>query len=112
MPTTQIGQGRDVFTVIFEADDLDENRQREALAVIEDILDGVVRQQPGFLCSHVHLSTDGKKLVNYQQWASAEAFSAFKEGPARDVMPRVAPFGISAKVYQVALSKWSQESGA
>jgi heme-degrading monooxygenase HmoA len=92
--------------VIFEADGLGEVRQREALGVIEGLLRTIVCKQPGFLGSHVHLSTDGDKIVHYQQWSSSDAFLAFKSGPAKEIGAKIAPYGLTAKIYDIAYSQF------
>jgi len=106
MSETTIASANDVFTVIFEGNGLGEARQREALGVIEELLESIVSKQPGFLGAHVHLSTDGDTIIHYQQWTDADAFGAFKAGPAKEIMPKVAPYGLSPKVYRVAYSQY------
>lgn len=100
-----IGRGRDVLTVIFEFNVRPE-QQRELSEKIEGLVEDVVRHQPGFLSSHLHLSTDGEKVLNYFQWESREAFDAFRadEEKQRQIRPVIGPYGPAPRVYDVVFS--------
>ena len=37
---------------------------------------------PGFVSANIHLSLDGKKVVNYAQWRSQADFDAMKRNPS------------------------------
>lgn len=39
----------------------------------------ITMKQPGFVSASVHLSLDGKRLVNYIQWSSKEALESAKK---------------------------------
>ncbi|MDT5012113.1 MAG: hypothetical protein QOH57_3730 [Mycobacterium sp.] len=53
--------------------------------------DEVMRYVPGFVSANIHVSTDGTRVVNYGQWADAEAFAAMTKNPqAREHMDRAA----------------------
>ena len=49
-----------------------------------------MRYAPGFVSANIHVSTDGTRVVNYAQWASAEAFSAMRADPTAQVHMRAA----------------------
>ena len=36
---------------------------------------------PGFVSANIHRSLDGKKIVNYAQWESMDAFEAMRKNP-------------------------------
>ncbi|MDT5095870.1 MAG: hypothetical protein QOH60_5233 [Mycobacterium sp.] len=64
-----------VFTVAPEhADELAE--------LLRTTTDDVMRDVPGFISANIHVATDGTRVVNYAQWASAEAFGAMMNNEA------------------------------
>jgi heme-degrading monooxygenase HmoA len=40
-----------------------------------------MRHMPGFVSANIHRSLDGKRVVNYAQWESLEAFEAMRKNP-------------------------------
>lgn len=48
---------------------------------IVDVTD-VIEKFPGFVSANVHLSDDGRRLVNYVQWLSKEHFHAMRVHPS------------------------------
>jgi quinol monooxygenase YgiN len=63
-----------VFTV--------EPEQASELAeLLGEATEKVMRHVPGFVSANIHVSTDGTRVVNYAQWASAEAFRAMQSDP-------------------------------
>jgi quinol monooxygenase YgiN len=105
MAHSTIGRDRDVLTVIFEFD-TEPDRQRELSETIQGLVTDIVRHQPGFLASHLHLSTDGEKVLNYFQWESREAFDTFRaddEAQGR-IRPAITPFGPKPRVYEIVFS--------
>ncbi|MFJ4526347.1 antibiotic biosynthesis monooxygenase family protein [Streptomyces sp. NPDC088810] len=72
--------------------------RREVLVeAIGTFVEDVVRHQPGFVSSTVHISLDGTRVINYAQWASREAFEAFQNNPEamsrQGVIPEFQPSG-------------------
>ncbi len=55
-----------VFTVAPE-------RQEELFQALDKATTDFFTGQPGFVSANLHTSLDGTKVVNYAQWASAEA---------------------------------------
>jgi quinol monooxygenase YgiN len=78
MSEVTIGEGRDVCTVIVEFD-IDAVGQEAAAEAVRTAVTDVVSRQPGFLSANLHLSTDGERILNYQQWESQAAFDAFRQ---------------------------------
>ncbi|MEV4189934.1 putative quinol monooxygenase [Streptomyces toxytricini] len=66
----------DTFTVIVTFTP-DPSRRAELVEAIRTFVEDVVRHQPGFLSSTVHVGADGTRVINYAQWAGREAFEAF-----------------------------------
>ncbi len=64
-----------VFTVSPE-------RQAQLVEILEEATEQVMRHLPGFRSANIHASSDGTKVVNYAQWASAEDFHAMLKDPA------------------------------
>ena len=58
-----------VFTVAQED-------QRRLVDVLVDATRKVMSKQPGFVSANIHRSLDGRRVTNYAQWRSREAFEA------------------------------------
>ena len=102
MATSSIGNDHSVFTVIFEFN-VEPEQQQELSEKIQGLVREVVSEQPGFLASHLHLSTDGEKVLNYFQWESREAFDAFRqdEGKQQQIRPVIGPYGPMPRAYEI-----------
>ena len=62
--------------------------------------------QPGFVSVSLHRATDGRKIVNYVQWANAELLSKAHHAPEfREKWPRFGELVETAEpaIYEVAL---------
>ncbi|MDV3130385.1 antibiotic biosynthesis monooxygenase [Mycobacterium sp. 21AC1] len=70
-----------------------------APALVESLrraTEDVMCHVPGFVSANIHLSTDGTRVTNYAQWASAEAFEAMLADPtAREHMGTCAELAVS-----------------
>lgn len=40
-----------------------------------------MRHRPGFVSANIHASTDGTRVVNYAQWATAADFQTMLQDP-------------------------------
>ena len=56
-----------VFTV-------DPARQEELLEALETATTSIFVHIPGFVSANLHTSLDGRRVVNYAQWADAESY--------------------------------------
>jgi hypothetical protein len=66
-------------------------RQRRVITLVtEHLRSASVEQHAGLLASHFHASLDGTRVINFAEWASAEAHIAFLEGPMRHGALRLA----------------------
>lgn len=63
-----------IFTVAPE-------KQHELVALLLDATQKTMRHLPGFISANIHRSLDGKKVVNYAQWASMADFEAMRKNP-------------------------------
>ena len=63
-----------VFTV-------EPDKQDELVKVLSDATEQTMKHLPGFVSANIHRSLDGKRVVNYAQWKSLEAFQAMQKDP-------------------------------
>jgi heme-degrading monooxygenase HmoA len=61
-----------VFTV-------DPKRQTELVDALDEATRAIFVGVPGFLSANLHTSLDGKRVINYAQWASEELYKAALE---------------------------------
>jgi heme-degrading monooxygenase HmoA len=105
---------REALTVIFEFD-VEVEEQQPLCEGIERLIREVVSRQPGFVAGNLHVSRDGRKVLNYLQWESLEAFERFRdnEDKQRQIRSVVGPYGPKPRVYDVVTvpAKQSQEMG-
>ena len=52
------------------------HEQKRLVEVLVDATQKVMRKQPGFVSANIHRSLDGRRVTNYAQWRSREAFEA------------------------------------
>ncbi|MEU4359426.1 antibiotic biosynthesis monooxygenase family protein [Streptomyces virginiae] len=60
---------------------LEASDQPALLEAIRTFVQDVVRHQPGFVSSTVHVSDDGTRIINYAQWENRDALEAFRANP-------------------------------
>jgi heme-degrading monooxygenase HmoA len=102
---TEISSERDVLTVIFEFD-VEPDEQQPLRASIEALVRDIVSRQPGFLSADLHLSRDGRKVLNYFQWETLEAFERFRadETAQSRIRPVIGPYGPTPRIYDIVSS--------
>lgn len=61
--------------------EVEPEQQAELADALSDSTESTIRHQPGFISVSIHSSLDGKKVVNYAQWASKEDFEGFMRKP-------------------------------
>lgn len=103
--TTSIGKGKDVLTVIFEFN-IKPEQQEDVSSMIQKLVGEIVRHVPGFICSHLHVSTDGEKVLNYFQWESKEAFDKFRqdEDKQQHIRPLITKYSPKPRMYEIVSS--------
>jgi hypothetical protein len=84
----------DVLTVILEFD-IEAVEERPLRTGIERVIREVLSGQFGFVAGHLHVSRDHRKVLNYLQWESLEAFERFRddEDTQRLIRPVIGPYG-------------------
>jgi heme-degrading monooxygenase HmoA len=93
----------DYITQITTAE-LDDGQQDELLRLMTERA-RFMATQPGFISISLHRSLDGKRIVNYVQWASREELIAAHRTPEfRDKWPQVGRVAedIELALYEVA----------
>jgi quinol monooxygenase YgiN len=100
-----VGQGQDVFTVIFECD-IKPDQKDGLVNGLTEIVSTIVSKQPGFVSANLHVSKDGEKVLNYLQWKNKEAFETFRGNAELQakIKPVTSPYGPKPRVYQIPSS--------
>jgi quinol monooxygenase YgiN len=77
--------GGDVTTLV-NVFTVEPDNQQKLVQVLKEGTETFFSKQPGFISSSVHASKEGRRAINYSQWASAGDIENFR----RD--PRFAPY--------------------
>jgi quinol monooxygenase YgiN len=64
------------------------DRQQELANLLIEATEQTMRHLPGFISANIHTSLDGRRVVNYAQWRSRDAFEAMLRNP--DARPHIA----------------------
>lgn len=75
-----IDKDRKVLTLI-NVFTVEPAKQQDLVALLIDATEQTMRHLPGFISANIHRSIDGKKVVNYAQWESADAFDQMRKNP-------------------------------
>lgn len=78
--STTIQSDANVVTLI-NVFDVPPERQREVVDALVEATEQIMRHRPGFVSANIHASDDGRRVINYAQWASKEAFEAMLADP-------------------------------
>lgn len=89
MTTTTIDTANDVVTLV-NVFTVEPENQRQLVDLLNTATEQVMRHQPGFVSANIHVSLDGRRVVNYAQWRSPEDFqSMLADSVAREHMEAV-----------------------
>jgi antibiotic biosynthesis monooxygenase (ABM) superfamily enzyme len=55
--------------------------QGRLVELLEEATEEVMQRVPGFVSANIHRSLDGKRVVNYAQWETVEAFKEMPSFP-------------------------------
>lgn len=61
------------------------DKQRQVVDMLIEATEKTMRNMPGFISANIHRSFDGKKVINYAQWRSKDAFEAMQKNPEAGV---------------------------
>jgi heme-degrading monooxygenase HmoA len=87
---------------VYEVEPDNQAKLAEALA---EATESTIRRAPGFISVSIHRSLDGRKVVNYAQWASKADFEDFMATPeTRDQLKRFAELATSVAPALYAVS--------
>lgn len=68
-------------TTYFNVFTVEPQHQPEAIAVLEEGIQAVFSQAPGWISSTLHRSRDGKQIIVYAQWRDAGSIEAVRRDP-------------------------------
>ena len=77
---TTIAKDNDVVTLI-NVFTVEPEHQQRLVDVLVEATQTVMRRQPGYVSANIHKSLDGRRVTNYAQWRSREAFEAMLKDP-------------------------------
>lgn len=92
--TATIGTDGEGVTLI-NIYEVEPERQDDLARLLGEATESFMRHVPGFISVSVHRSLDGRRVANYSQWASKEAFDRMLKGP--DAQARLKQFAALAK---------------
>lgn len=85
------------FLTLINVYEVEPDKQADLVKALSESTESTIRHQPGFISVCIHSSFDGKKVVNYAQWASKDHFEAFmKRSDTQEQLKRFA--GIAKSV--------------
>ncbi|MTJ82307.1 MAG: antibiotic biosynthesis monooxygenase [Telmatospirillum sp.] len=102
--SAQIDVNDNIVTMI-NIYEVDPDKQEDLMRLLAEGTEKSMRHLPGFISVNIHRSFDGKRVANYAQWASKEAFDNMLRNP--EAQAQMKQFGAIAKsvspaLYQVA----------
>lgn len=68
------------------------NKAEKVVEVVGDLLERLVRRQPGFESARLHREIEGGRVVNYMQWRDRQAFDDFRARHKDEVTAAISPF--------------------
>ena len=79
MPTTTISTEQDLMTFV-NVFTVEPEHQQQLIDVLAQATE-VMRTIDGFVSANLHKSRDGRRVVNYAQWASEEHYQRMLQDP-------------------------------
>lgn len=100
----RISPDKDVVTLINTFTVEPDNQQR-LVDVLVDAIQTTINALPGFVSANIHKSLDGRRVVNYAQWESREAFEvAFENSEAMSHMREAGKIAENSEPYLYEVS--------
>src|SRR5437879_12369668 len=93
-----IRAGAEIFTLI-NIFSVAPDRQQELADLLIEATEHTMRNLPGFISANIHKSFDGRRVINYAQWQSREAFDAMIRNP--DERPQMSRYAEIASVLPI-----------
>ena len=69
------------FVTLINIFTVEPEKQQELVTLLIRATEQTMKNLPGFVSANIHRSLDGKKVVNYAQWKSMEAFENMRKDP-------------------------------
>jgi quinol monooxygenase YgiN len=105
-----IAKDNDVVTLI-NVFTVAPHEQQRLVEVLVDATQSVMRKQPGFVSANIHRSLDGRRVTNYAQWRSREAFEAMLQNQeAAEHMGEAAKIAERFEPHLYEVSSWTRFS--
>lgn len=91
---------KDGYTILINTFMVRPDKGEAVLRVLEEATD-TMKRMPGFISANLHLSQDGKRIVNYAQWRSAADMQAMLRN--EDAQPHMKAAADLAESYEPVL---------
>lgn len=75
-----IQEGSEPYTLI-NVFQVEPEKQTALADLLRQATEHAIRHLPGFISANIHCSYDGRRVVNYAQWRSSEAYEAMLRDP-------------------------------
>jgi quinol monooxygenase YgiN len=73
---------------------VDPENQQKLVAVLKEGTETLMSKRDGYVAASIHVSKDGRRVINYSQWKSVKDIEAMRQHPAvGPYMKRVAALG-------------------
>lgn len=94
----------DELQPVFVVFDVEPEDQAAMIDAIRTFHDEVIRDEPGFVSTNLHASLDGRRLINYGQWASTADYERFLQGSLKRAAPPLfAKYRPDSRPFRMAL---------
>ncbi len=77
---TAIEKNNDITTLI-NIFTVEPHNQQRLVDMLIETTEQIMNNQEGFISANIHKSLDGRKVINYAQWKSKEAFEKMLKNP-------------------------------
>ncbi|MFD7666048.1 antibiotic biosynthesis monooxygenase family protein [Streptomyces sp. NPDC059788] len=99
-PTTTISTDADLVTLV-NVFTVDPRRQTDLVDALDRATRDVFLTVPGFVSANLHVSLDGRRVVNYAQWAGEQQYKEALQRP--DVREHLTEAAAIAEAYDPTL---------
>jgi len=73
---------------------VDPENQQTLVAVLKEGTEALMSKRAGYISASIHVSKDGRRVINYSQWKSVKDIEAMRQDPGvGPYMKRVADLG-------------------
>jgi Antibiotic biosynthesis monooxygenase len=73
---------------------VDPENQQRLVGVLKDGTEALMSKRDGYIAASIHISKDGRRVINYSQWRTVKDIEAMRQHPdTAPYMKRVAGLG-------------------